>query len=136
MSLQPWIILLMIALLILAFGVYVLRYRKQHLTGKDIRKVRQHWAKIQDLATLHPEQAIMNADKLLDFALNQAGYTGTLGEKMKAAQAVFRDNDALWSAHKLRNRIAHVVDVRLDRQRTKGALLAYKKAFYDLGITL
>jgi len=136
MTLEPTIILLVIAALVVAFGLYVLLYRKQRLSQGDTKKVKENWSKILTQADSQPEQAILNADKLLDFVLKKAGFHGTLGEKMKAAKSVFSDNNAIWSAHKLRNRIAHEVDVKLSPQMTKGALSAYKKAFSDLGISL
>ena len=132
----PLIIILVLGALILAFGLYVLLYRKQRLSQKDKQKIQLLWQEILSLEHSHPEQAILKADKLLDFALQKAGYTGTLGEKLKAARAVFRDNDAVWSAHKLRNQIAHDIDAKLSAGRSGFALKAFKAAFYDLGIKL
>lgn len=136
MSSFPEIALVVLIALILGFGFFVLFYRKRRLSGGTIRKIQTMWREVESLSDPHPEQAILKADKLLDFALKHAGYHGNLGEKLQKARAVFRDNDAVWSAHKLRNRIAHEIDVRLSPAQAKAALNGFKKAFYDLGIPL
>lgn len=136
MDLFPEIALIALVLLILGFGVFVLFYRKRRLSGGTVRKIQAMWREVESLSEAHPEQALLKADKLLDFALKNAGYSGSLGEKMQKARAVFRDNDAVWSAHKLRNRVAHEIDIRLSTSQTKTALNGFKKAFYDLGIAL
>jgi hypothetical protein len=133
---SPWILLLIIAGLILFFGLYILFYRKQRLQSADIRYLQKHWKEAQDLVSEHPDKAVLKADKLLDFALKKAGFEGSLGEKMKAAKAVFRDNNAVWSAHKLRNRIAHEIDIKVSTQQANTALKGFKKAFADLGVSL
>lgn len=132
----PYVILLVLVFFIVLFGVYVLRYRKDRFNKADKRYLKRHWQELSGLADEHPDQAVLKADKLLDFALKKAGYQGTLGEKMKQARAVFRDNNGLWSAHKLRNRIAHEVGISVSSKQAKTALAAFKKAFFDLGISL
>lgn len=134
--LEPWMLLIAIALFIVGFGLYVLFYRKQRLSKKEISAIRKHWEEILELQDEHPEQAILKADKLLDHALKKSGYSGSLGDKLQQARAVFRDNNGLWSAHKLRNRIAHEMNVKISSSQTKIALKAFQKALYDLGISL
>ncbi len=133
---SPWILLLIIAGLIIAFGFYVLLHKKERLNSADVSYLKKHWQETLDLTAEHPDKAVLKADKLLDFALNKAGFKGSLGEKMKQAKAVFRDNNALWSAHKLRNRIAHEIDITVSTQQANTALKAFKKAFSDLGVSL
>jgi len=136
MSINPLFILIILAGLILVFGLYVLLYRKERFGKAEIRKIGQKWKELEEISADHPDQAIMKADKLLDHALKGAGYTGSMGDKMSAARHVFRNNTGLWSAHKLRNRIAHDIDTHPTAAQTKSALKSFKKAFHDLGITL
>jgi hypothetical protein len=136
MNMEPWIILAVLAVLILFFGLYVLLYRKKRLSGREIDKIINFWKEIEALAQQHPEQAILKADKLLDHALKMAGFSGTLGEKMKKARSVFRDNDGVWSAHKLRNQIAHEIDVKVSVSQAQTGLRQFKKALSDLGVPL
>jgi 5'-deoxynucleotidase YfbR-like HD superfamily hydrolase len=125
-----------LALLTLVFGLYVLLYRKQRLSQRESEKVRELWREIEKLRKDHPEQALLKADKLLEFALEKAGYTGTLADKLKSSAAVFSDQESVWSAHKLRNRMVHEVDVRVTPLQAKAALRAFKKALIDLGVSL
>ena len=78
--------------------------------------------------------AILNADKLLDAALKELGYRGqTMGDRMKSAKVAFSNNNSLWSAHKLRNRIAHETDVKIGYTATRRALASFKQGLKDLG---
>ena len=78
--------------------------------------------------------AVLNADKIVDQALRESGISGeTMGERMKMAQKKFSDNNSIWNAHKLRNRIAHETDVVVGYNEAKIALACFKKALKDLG---
>jgi hypothetical protein len=78
--------------------------------------------------------AIMEADKLLDHALKNRGYSGqTMGDRLKAARGSFMNNDAVWQAHKLRNRLAHEQDVQLNGMMADQALRGFRAALKDLG---
>lgn len=136
MELFSGIIITALIVLVLIFGLYVLLYRKKRLSDKEIKQILILWQEIEAIAAQHPEQAIIKADKLLDHALKKAGFQGTLGEKMNKAQAVFRDNNGIWSAHKLRNRIAHEINVNISASQAQLCLKNFKNALFDLGIRL
>lgn len=81
--------------------------------------------------------AVINADKLLDEALKQRRFKGkTMGERMVSAQRVLSDNDGVWFAHKLRNRLVHEADVKLNEADVKKALIGLRQALKDLGVSL
>lgn len=78
--------------------------------------------------------AIFEADKLLDYALRNLHYGGeTMGDRLKDARRTFHNNDAVWSAHKLRNRLAHEQNVPLNAIVVDKALRGFKGALKDLG---
>ena len=78
--------------------------------------------------------AIIDADKLLDEALKKKNFKGkTMGERLVSAQRSLSDNDAVWYAHKLRNRLVHEPDVRLGKKEARTALEGFKKGLNDLG---
>jgi hypothetical protein len=78
--------------------------------------------------------AVIDADKLLDEALKRRGYKGkTMGERLVAAQRSLSNNDTVWYAHKLRNRLVHEPGVRLRKNDAKNALAGIKQALKDLG---
>lgn len=78
--------------------------------------------------------AVIDADKLLDEALKKRRFRGkTTGERLVSAQRSLKDNDAVWYAHKLRNRLVHEPDVRLKKSEAQTALAGFKKGLQDLG---
>lgn len=78
--------------------------------------------------------AIISADKLLDTALRERGVRGeTMGERLKGAKGIVGNIDAVWRAHKLRNRIAHEDSVTVTKRQASEALKIFKRALTDLG---
>jgi hypothetical protein len=78
--------------------------------------------------------AIIDADKLLDDALKRLRYKGnTMGERLVAAQHELTDNDAVWYAHKLRNKLVHEEVASLKEGAVKDALKGFRQALKDLG---
>lgn len=79
--------------------------------------------------------ALIEADKIVDDILRQAGFSGeTLGERLKGilpGQLV--SLQALWSAHKLRNAMAHDVNFNARYAEIKEAIGNYEKALQELG---
>jgi hypothetical protein len=78
--------------------------------------------------------SIIKADKLLDQALKGCGYKGeTMAKRLVAAKHRIKDRNAVWGAHKLRNKIAHETLFEPDEKVINSALKGYRKAFKDLG---
>jgi hypothetical protein len=78
--------------------------------------------------------AIIDADKLLDEALKQSKFRGkTMGERLVTAQHSITNNDAVWFAHKLRNKLVHEEYKTLKQQEVKDALVGFRQALKDLG---
>lgn len=78
--------------------------------------------------------AVIDADKLLDEALKKHHFKGkTVGERLVAAQRSLSDNDSVWYAHKLRNRLVHEPDIRLKKRECQTALAGFRQALRDLG---
>ncbi len=78
--------------------------------------------------------AVIDADKLLDEALKKRHYKGkTMGERLVAAQRTLSNNDSVWFAHKLRNRLVHEPNVKLNKRDAQNALEGFKQALKDLG---
>jgi hypothetical protein len=78
--------------------------------------------------------AVIDADKLVDDALKKRHFKGkTMGERLVSAQRTLSDNDAVWFAHKLRNRLVHEDNVRLKKRDVQKALAGFRQALRDLG---
>ncbi|MFZ2126585.1 MAG: hypothetical protein WAV04_03690 [Candidatus Microsaccharimonas sp.] len=120
----------------LLFAVIALSRRGPR--GLDIEKYRSRWMTIEqqlkrDEANSY-SMCVLNADKLLDQALQEKGVSGTtMGERMKAMQSKWSNANNVWAAHKLRNQIAHEPDVRLDYDGARRTLAAFKQALKDVG---
>ena len=103
----------------------------------DKQHYQQEWLTIERSLTgdaAAQQFAIFQADKLLDRALRESGYAGqTMGERMLSAARVFTKREAVWAAHKLRNRIAHEDNVTINAEWTRKALASFKRALKDLG---
>ena len=78
--------------------------------------------------------SIIQADSLVDEAMRHYGIKGgTMGERLNNATGVLSDINGSWSAHKLRNRIAHESSVTIGDKDLARALRQFKKALKDLG---
>lgn len=80
------------------------------------------------------EIAIINSDKLLDAALRKKGYKGaTMGERLINAKNSLSNKNAVWEAHKLRNRLVHEQHVKLSGPKVYESLKGFETALKDLG---
>lgn len=80
--------------------------------------------------------AIIEADKVLDELLKLSGYEGeTMGDRLKQITSANLSNiSEIWQAHKIRNRIVHEPDFKLDRGEAWMCVEIYKKAFQEFGL--
>jgi len=101
------------------------------------KTVQSRWSVIQSLMTQGGNglrQAIMEADKLLDYVLQGQGYQGeTMAERMRSANRQFTRRNDVWAAHKLRNALAHEVGFDLVPSQVKQSINAFERAIKDLG---
>ncbi|HSW66394.1 MAG TPA: hypothetical protein VLI54_04635 [Bacillota bacterium] len=96
----------------------------------------EKWLELQKLCRDKTQwaQAILNADKLLDEALKKRRVRGsTMGERLVKAQRLFTDNDSLWFAHKLRNKLDAEPGIKLKEKDVKQALMGSRQALKDVG---
>lgn len=103
----------------------------------DMDRYRAKWLAIETLLKRDDSTscslAVLNGDKLVDQALRERGLNGvTMAERMKAASTMLGNKNALWTAHKLRNQIAHEPDVRVTYEASRAALSGFKQALKDL----
>ncbi len=123
-----------IGLLVVVFGAGLLARRRPKRLNRQY--YHDKWQTLQKLLANKETWplAIIDADKLLDDALRRCRYKGkSMGERLMTAQHDIQDNDAVWSGHKLRNRLVHESDVKLTEKEVKQALLGIRAALKDLG---
>lgn len=122
---------------ILGLGVVVLLFIKKHkrrLNAGEMSFVRNQWRMLSSGQNMR--NSILEADKLIDYVLGKYGYTGSMGEKLKKAQKVFSDINAVWAAHKIRNRLAHELEFHPTKNDVDFVLASFGKALKDLEIEL
>lgn len=136
-----WPSLVFLVIAIVAVGLLMLVAIA--LTGKrshtfNVEEYQTRWLKVENgLVRDDPRSyslSVIQADKLLDKALNEMGLPGkTMGERLKRVSDRFEKPNAVWSAHRIRNQIAHEHDFDVDYAQTSRALAAFKQALKDLG---
>lgn len=112
---------------------FMTRKRKKPL---NVEAFTEKWKEAQKLCANKETWplAIINADNVLDEALKRSGYKGkTMGERLVAAQRDLSDNDGVWYGHKLRNKLVHESDTKLNQADVKDALTGIRQALRDLG---
>ncbi|HET9411851.1 MAG TPA: hypothetical protein VFO38_03325 [Candidatus Saccharimonadales bacterium] len=106
-------------------------------SGLDHEYFKKQWQKIESFKSQGSagwQLAIFEADKLLDHALKNRGIPGqTMGDRLKNARGSFMNNNAVWEAHKLRNRLAHEQNVPLNAYSVDQALRGFRAGLRDLG---
>lgn len=103
------------------------------------KEFHKNWLEIQSLMnSQNPSDwnmAILRADAKLDDMLTHLGYEGeTIAERLKIVDTTkLTSIDRIWSAHRLRNTIAHDPLQQYTRDMIVYALESYEVAFMELG---
>lgn len=121
-----------------AFMLFLIFFMKKGAKQLDIDKYRVKCLAIeQQFKKDEPSSyqlAVLNADKLVDQALRELGVKGqTMGERMKNSSNRFSNRNGIWTAHKLRNVIAHETDAHVSYESARHALNNFRQALKDLG---
>jgi hypothetical protein len=124
---MPYVFLAIVGLAI-AIAIFVLfskNFGKPKLNSASATLVQKKWAHVQTLSD--PHRKILEADAVLDLALKELGFKGSLGDKLKKAGKYLPDENAVWRAHKLRNRIAHEPGTQVGEREVSEVLNAIEK---------
>lgn len=79
--------------------------------------------------------SVIHADKLFDEAMKCLGCRGdTFAERIVCIKGKLSQRDAVWSSHKLRNKIVHETLFEPSPADVSKALKGYQRAFKDLGV--
>src|SRR3989344_2804737 len=92
--------------------------------GEDVYEIRWHEVR-RHIASQNDSEwkfAVIEADKIVDDVLRKTGYPGEM-----------QSLENLWSAHKLRNIIAHNPDYQVRYAEAHEAIQNYEKALKELG---
>ena len=98
-----------------------------------VTKRQQIESTLNSASEIELKHAVMEADKLVDYALKAQGYSGeTFADRLRNAQKfiIYNVYDELWQGHKVRNQIAHEHEAKITNQELANAarkLLNYTK---------
>jgi hypothetical protein len=107
--------------------------------GAELRRLGESWEQVE-LYVLQPATyslAVSEGDKILDAALRIKGLPGqTMADRLKAGQTLFPADmyNQIWSAHKLRNALAHEIGAAPDSGEVRAAVSTFRAALYQLGV--
>lgn len=118
------IVLIICLALFIRFSV---RKNIPHHTKKRIQLLATHVETLSD-----PSAMVLEADKVLHEALKALGKQGTMGDLLKRYGSQLPNEQSVWNAHKLRNRIAHEPMVTLSQHDAETAKKALLKAARSL----
>ena len=125
---------------ILLFGLILLWWIGKHarrgprLTDKDRSAITNRWQEIEKLMNQdRAKEAIFEADKLLDFVFQASRLRGeTFADRLKSGEKLFRNYQDVWTAHKLRNKLAHEFDFQHSPREAKSAIDTYDQTIRRL----
>lgn len=126
------IIILMAAV---GFVFLVLKFRRRPRKLKA-NQFQARWQEMQKLCASKDnwQQAVIEADSLLEEALKKKGYPGkTTGARLTKAQRDIKNNEGAWFGHKLRTKLDQEPDTKLKEADVKQALIGIRQALKDLG---
>ena len=114
----------------------------QQPTDQDNAFFQEQWnTVVKRMSTSEQEQwklAIIEADALLDRAIQRTGVQGTtMGERMKNLNPQsFPLLDSAWKAHRVRNYIAHDPSYIIDITTASRVFEMYRRIFVQLGVVV
>jgi hypothetical protein len=104
-------LILAIVITILLFGVFL---TFDFSSKKSLKKDKKNYyqKEIQKISTLPSStERIIRYDMIMHHILKDYGYSGTVGDQLKAKPRMISNLDAVWSLHKLRNKLAHSMEI-------------------------
>ncbi len=126
-----WIAIGMLVFLTVVVMVGVLlKTRRRGLSGAVKGKI--NGALQQAISQQDPVRRVIAVDSVLDLVLKELGFAGSLGDKLKKAGPRIPNIQAVWEAHKLRNRMAHEHDASVNQSEVDRAVRILEHAIRSL----
>lgn len=118
--------------IVIAFLIKKFLFRKKTHTSTISDKWREVEKMVKDKTKWN--EAIIVADETLGLACQKYGSASKkTGENLVDMQAKFTDNESLWFAHKLSQKVRENPELKLKPEQARKAIISLKKALKDLG---
>ncbi len=133
MTLWYLLIILLVGLALLWFVNKSAR-RRRLITEKDRALIVAKWQEVERLMDQsRSKEAIFEADKLLDFVFRKINLRGeTFADRLETAEKILTNYQDLWTAHKLRNKLAHELDFQPSFREAQRAIDTFDQAIRRL----
>lgn len=127
-----WILLgALVVAILLTIAAWSLLRRKVH-DSRDRNLLLMLWGDLES-QKLSPLK-LVEAEHILDTALERMGFSGTLESRLEAAKEKFSDVDSLLRAHSLSMSIVESSKTQFPAQEIEKGIKAYEQALKDLGV--
>ncbi len=121
-----WIALTLAAAVIVVFCAWwILTHRAPRLNGSQQKIIRTHW--MAAAGTSDPHRRVIDADAIVAKLLRDLGFQGSMADGLKKAGKYLPGINDVWTAHKLRNRLAHEPGTRPSAREVDAAMKAFGK---------
>ena len=90
----------------------------------------------QEIETMDPKIAVIEADKLVDTVLRRAGLDGaSMADRIRKTEKMVSRNvyQSMWDAHKVRNELVHEVDRHVNEYGSRDAINKMRNYLEALG---
>ena len=108
----------------LVIYVFLRQTSRSKLPRAVIKRVKSEWDHVKSIE--EPAARLMEAEKVADGLLSALDYQGTFAEKLISTGPRFTNIESVWSAHKLRNRIAHEPGMKITEKDADQAVKAFE----------
>lgn len=98
-------------------------FRPRRLPPAAKRMIVTQWQSAQSQSD--PHRRLLEADSVVAHLLDALGFSGSMGDKLRAAKNLVPGLNDVWAAHKLRNRIAHEPGLKMTDADVNRALQAF-----------
>lgn len=127
--------LIIIFVILAGLAIYFQLKNRNKLTIPEKKFLREQWQIILDLSKNSPQKAILEADKILDLTLKKSGAIGeSIPERINFFADKFQNIDLVFTAHKLRNRLAHEIGYNPAENILYENLGYFEQALVDLEV--
>lgn len=125
-----WVILgILIVALAMLWWISRIGPKRVRFGEREKSIINDRWTHIEGLVIKdRHKEAVMEADKLVDFAFREMGLRGeTFADRLRSAQKMLPNYQDIWSAHKLRNQLAHEIHAEVNSRTAESALQTFKQ---------
>lgn len=113
--------------LLCCLGVWYFRNAfRPRVSSASSAVIRRTWETVSSVQP--PLRKVMDSAALFDRTLQELGYRGSLGDKLKAAGNYVTDRNEVWRVVKLRNALAHEVGKEVTDQQAAQAFAILRRA--------